>query len=217
MKKYLPLLAAALALTACTASPAEIAAPATTPPTESVTAETAQVNAFPVGTLRSPCEADDAEAFYSLDSEMHKYQMLRIDYAKAEQEKMCEVDHESVYSYFTANGNVVVVWSDSDQYGFTVISQDGTTQDKPIEREFMVDAYDENAAYELTSKSCFRLDLQSGEITRTEAPLTQLCAVYGIVDNKVFVSRYVTDTPLPDPNDMGYAEMYQAIIQNSMI
>lgn len=57
MKKYLPLLAAALALTACTASPAEIAAPATTPPTESVTAETAQVNAFPVGTLRSPCES----------------------------------------------------------------------------------------------------------------------------------------------------------------
>ncbi len=42
MKKYLPLLAAALTLTACTASPAEIAAPATTPPTESVTAETAQ-------------------------------------------------------------------------------------------------------------------------------------------------------------------------------
>ena len=217
MKKYLPLLAAALALTACTAAPAETAAPAATPPAESVTAETAQMNAFPVGTLRSPCEADDAEAFYSLDSEMHKYQMLRIDYAKAEQEKMCEVDHESVYSYFTANGNVVVVWSDSDQYGFTVISQDGTTQDKPIEREFMVDAYDENAAYELTSKSCFRLDLQSGEITRTEAPLTQLCAVYGIVDNKVFVSRYVTDTPLPDPNDMSYAEMYQAIIQNSMI
>lgn len=219
MKKYLPLLAAALALTARTAAPAETAAPAATPPAESVTAETAQMNAFPVGTLRSPREADDAEAFYSLysDSETHKYQMLRIDYAKAEQEKMCEVDHESAYSCFTANGNVVVVWSDSDQYGFTVISRDGTTQDKPIEREFMVDAYDENAAYELTSKSCFRLDLQSGEITRTEAPLTQLCAVYGIVDNKVFVSRYVTDTPLPDPNDMSYAEMYQAIIQNSMI
>ena len=219
MKKYLPLLAAALALTACTAAPAETAAPAATPPAESVTAETAQVNAFPVGTLRSPREADDAEAFYSLDSdsETHKYQMLRIDYAKAEQEKMCEVDHESAYSCFTANGNVVVVWSDSDQYGFTVISRDGTTQDKPIEREFNVDAYDENAAYELTSKSCFRLDLQSGEITRTEAPMTQLCAVYGIVDNKVLISRYVTDTPLPDPNDMCYAEMYQAIIQNSMI
>lgn len=219
MKKYLPLLAAALALTACSAAPAETAAPAATPPAESVTAETAQMNAFPVGTLRSPREADDAEAFYSLysDSETHKYQMLRIDYAKAEQEKMCEVDHESAYSYFTANGNVVVVWSDSDQYGFTVISRDGTTQDKPIEREFKVDVYDENAAYELTSKSCFRLDLQSGEITRTDAPLTQLCAVYGIVDNKVFVSRYVTDTPLPDPNDMSYAEMYQAIIQNSMI
>lgn len=201
MKKYLPLLAAALALTACSASPAETAAPAATPPAESVTAETAQVNAFPVGTLRSPREADDAEAFYSLDSdsETHKYQMLRIDYAKAEQEKMCEVDHESAYSCFTANGNVVVVWSDSDQYGFTVISRDGTTQDKPIEREFNVDAYDENAAYELTSKSCFRLDLQSGEITRTEAPMTQLCAVYGIVDNKVLISRYVTDTPLPDP------------------
>lgn len=219
MKKYLPLLAAALALTACTAAPAETAAPAATPPAESVTAETAQVNAFPVGTLRSPREADDAEAFYSLDSdsETHKYQMLRIDYAKAEQEKMCEVDHESAYSCFTANGNVVVVWSDSDQYAFTVISRDGTTQDKPIEREFNVDAYDENAAYELTSKSCFRLDLQSGEITRTEAPMTQLCAVYGIVDNKVLISRYVTDTPLPDPNDMCYAEMYQAIIQNSMI
>lgn len=98
-----------------------------------------------------------------------------------------------------------------------MISRDGTTQDKPIEREFNVDAYDENAAYELTSKSCFRLDLQSGEITRTEAPMTQLCAVYGIVDNKVLISRYVTDTPLPDPNDMCYAEMYQAIIQNSMI
>ena len=219
MKKYLPLLAAALALTACTAAPAETAAPAATPPAESVTAETAQMNAFPVGTLRSPREADDAEAFYSLysDSETHKYQMLRIDYAKAEQEKMCEVDHESAYSCFTANGNAVVVWSDSDQYGFTVISRDGTTQDQPIEREFNVDVYDENAAYELTSKSCFRLDLQSGEITRTDAPLTQLCAVYGIVDNKVFVSRYVTDTPLPDPNDMSYAEMYQAIIQNSMI
>ena len=219
MKKYLPLLAAALTLTACSASPAETAAPAATPPAESVTAETAQVNAFPVGTLRSPREADDAEAFYSLDSdsETHKYQMLRIDYAKAEQEKMCEVDHESAYSCFTANGNVVVVWSDSDQYGFTVISRDGTTQAKPIEREFNVDAYDENAAYELTSKSCFRLDLQSGEITRTEAPMTQLCAVYGIVDNKVLISRYVTDTPLPDPNDMCYAEMYQAIIQNSMI
>ena len=219
MKKYLPLLAAALALTACTASPAETAAPAATPPAESVTAETAQMNAFPVGTLRSPREADDAEAFYSLysDSETHKYQMLRIDYAKAEQEKMCEVGHESAYSCFTANGTVVVVWSDSDQYGFTVISRDGTTQDKPMDREFKVDVYEENAAYELTSKSCFRLDLQSGEITRTEAPLTQLCAVYGIVDNKVLISRYVTDTPLPDPNDMGYAEMYQAIIQNSMI
>ena len=31
MKKYLPLLAAALALTACTAAPAETAAPAATP------------------------------------------------------------------------------------------------------------------------------------------------------------------------------------------
>lgn len=31
MKKYLPLLAAALALTACTASPAEIAAPRDNP------------------------------------------------------------------------------------------------------------------------------------------------------------------------------------------
>ena len=39
MKKYLPLLAAALALTACTAAPAETAAPAATPPARNRTDE----------------------------------------------------------------------------------------------------------------------------------------------------------------------------------
>ena len=39
---------------------------------------------------------------------------------------------------------------------------------------------------------------------------TALCSFTALWITKVFVSRYVTDTPLPDPNDMGYAEMYQA-------
>ncbi|WP_455501513.1 hypothetical protein [Gemmiger sp.] len=220
MKKYLPvLLAATLALTACTAAPAETTPAETAPPAESVTEESGAASAPAVGTLHSTLNTDVDNALYAcyLDSETHKYEMLRIDCAKAEQEWLCELDYESAYSCLTVNGNAVVIWGNGDKYGFTVVSPDGTTWEQPIDREFMVDVYDENAAYQLTSKSCLRLDLQTGEITQTDAPLTQLSAVYGLVENKVLISRYVTDTPLPDPNDMSHAEMYQAIIQNSMI
>lgn len=219
MKKYLSLFAAALALTACTAAPAESTLSETAPPAESAAEESAAASTPAVGTLHSDRDTDADNALYDCypDSETHKYQMLRIDYAKAEQEWLCKLDHESAYRCLTVNGDAVVIWGDDGQYGFTVVSPEGTTREQTIDREFMVDVYDENAAYQLASKSCLRLDWQTGAITQTDAPLTQLSAVYGIVDNKVLVSRYVTDTPLPDPNDMSHAEMYQAIIQNSMI
>ena len=219
MKRCLPMLAAALALTACTAAPAETAPAETTPPAESVTEESAAVSAPAVGTLHSPTYSDTDDAFYELDldTDANTYRVLRVDYARAEQEKLCEIDHEWEYSYFAVDGNLVVLWNDSGSFGFTVVSPDGTTREQPMEQEFVAQIYDENAAYQLTSKSCLRLDWQTGKITQTDAPLTQLRAVYGLVDNKVLVSRYVTDTPLPDANDMSHAEMYEAIIQNSMI
>ena len=227
MKKRVLVFAAALALTACSAVPTETAAipAATDPPAETATTEeSAAAEQFPVGTLHTTTfDTTDGTALYGGTSDEYGsvWTILRLDYATGVQSKLCDIDFTGekggAHSQITVGENEAVFWSNEDgtSAGFTIIHPDGTTEDKTISQSLDPTVYDEYAAYEIKGIDCMRMDWQTGEITNFTAPLWQLHAIEGVVDGKLLVSRIVSDTPLP--SEIGQEEMYDAVLQNSLL
>ena len=225
MKKLALVFAAALALTACTAAPTETATvpAATEPPAEAATAEdSATAEQFPVGELRlTTFDNTNGAALYGGFSSGNNtvWTVLRLDYATGVQSKLCDLtftDGLNMNCMITMGENEVAFCSDEDdtQHRYIIVRPDGTTDDHTISRAFTPTVYDEYAAYEVNGTSCARLDLNTGEVTDFTAPLLQLASVEGVVDNRLLVTRIVSDTPLPAEGED--EEMREAILQNSL-
>ena len=224
MKKLALVFAAALALTACSTAPTETTTvPAAAPPAEAAaTEENADAEQFPVGELRlTAFDNTDGTALYGGFSSGNNtvWTVLRLDYATGVQSKLCDLtftDGLNMNCLITMGENEVAFCSDEDdtQHSYIIVRPDGTTDDHTISRAFTPTVYDEYAAYEVNGTSCARLDLNTGEVTDFTAPLLQLASVEGVVDNRLLVTRIVSDTPLPAEGED--EEMREAILQNSL-
>jgi len=182
MKKYLPLLAAALALTACSAAPESTPAPMQTPAAENATGEESAA-AFPIGELRAYNDwmhCTDT-AYYTLYSQEGTTNIvgLKLDYANGVQTKVMSLDlaNDALYSdWFVTNDNVVRVFladEDGSEFRFKSFYPDGRSEERTASQEITPVIYDEYAAYVLRDKYVARLDWQTGEVTTWSASIPQ--------------------------------------------
>ena len=197
MRKLVLLLAASLALTACTAAP-EVSSPAEAAPPAETAATGEAAAAFPVGTLQMaiPEVMDTGAAsveitFTGLETEP----ILKLDYAAGVQTKLCDIDlSRQIPVAIMQHGDTVEYFWDSEGstvFAHTAIRPDGSVEEQTIPEKFYPNFYDEYAAYDIWGTTCKRLDWQTGELTRV-----------------------VSDTPLPEGE--GNEEMRDAVLQNSL-
>ena len=213
MRKLVLLLAATLALTACTAAP-EVSSPAeAAPPAE--TAATGEAAAFPVGTLRMVTpEVMNTGTASGLEAEP----ILKLDYAIGVQTKLCDIDlFRQIPVAIMQHGDTVEYFWDSEGgtvFAHTAIRPDGSVEEQTVPKKFYPNLYDEYAAYDIWGTACTRLDWQTGELTTASLPFVQLDSVLGAVGSRVLLTRIVSDTPLPEGE--GNEEMRDAVLQNSL-
>ena len=161
MKKYLPLLAAALALTACSVAPESTPAPMQTPAAENATGEESAA-AFPIGELRAyndwmPCTDT---AYYTLYNQEGTTNLvgLKLDYANGVQTKVMSLDlanDDSYSDWFVTNDNVARVFlvnDDGSEFRFKSFYPDGRSEERTASQEITPVIYDEYAAYVLRDK-----------------------------------------------------------------
>ena len=176
MRKFVLLLAAALALTACTAAP-EVSFPAEAAPPAETAAIGEAAAAFPVGTLQMaiPEVMDTGTAsveitFTGLETEP----ILKLDYAAGVQTKLCDIDlSRQIPVAIMQHGDTVEYFWDSEGstvFAHTAIRPDGSVEEQTVPRKFYPNLYDEYAAYDIWGTACTRLDWQTGELT------TAVCA-----------------------------------------
>lgn len=220
MRKLVLLLAAALALTACTAAP-EVSSPAEAAPPAETAAIGEATAAFPVGTLQMaiPEVMDTGTAsveitFTGLETEP----ILKLDYAAGVQTKLCDIDlSRQIPVAIMQHGDTVEYFWDSEGstvFAHTAIRPDGSVEEQTIPEKFYPNFYDEYAAYDIWGTTCKRLDWQTGELTTASLPFVQLDGTCGAIGSKVLLTRVVSDTPLPEGE--GNEEMRDAVLQNSL-
>ena len=220
MRKLVLLLAAALALTACTAAP-EVSSPAEAAPPAETAAIGEAAAAFPVGTLQMaiPEVMDTGAAsveitFTGLETEP----ILKLDYATGVQTKLCDIDlSRQIPVAIMQHGDTVEYFWDSEGgtvFAHTAIRPDGSVEEQTIPEKFYPNFYDEYAAYDIWGTTCKRLDWQTGKLTTASLPFVQLDSVPGAVGSRVLLTRIVSDTPLPEGE--GNEEMLDAVLQNSL-
>ena len=220
MRKLVLLLAAALALTACTAAP-EVSSPAEAAPPAETAAIGEAAAAFPVGTLQMaiPQVMDTGTAsveitFTGLETEP----ILKLDYAVGVQTKLCDIDlSRQIPVAIMQHGDTVEYFWDSEGstvFAHTAIRPDGSVEEQTIPEKFYPNFYDEYAAYDIWGTTCKRLDWQTGELTTASLPFVQLDGTCGAIGSKVLLTRVVSDTPLPEGE--GNEEMRDAVLQNSL-
>ena len=218
MRKLVLLLAAALALTACTAAPAVSAPVETAPPAET---EATGEAAFPVGTLQMaiPEVMDTGTASVEIPlSGLEAEPILKLDYAAGVQTKLCDIDlSRQIPVAIMQHGDTVEYFWDSEGgtvFAHTAIRPDGSVEEQTIPEKFYPNFYDEYAAYDIWGTTCKRLDWQTGELTTASLPFVQLDSVPGAVGSRVLLTRIVSDMPLPEGE--GNEEMLDAVLQNSL-
>ena len=219
MRKLVLLLAAALALTACTAAPAVSAPVETAPPAE--TEATDEAAAFPVGTLRmvTPEVMNTGTASVGIPlSGLEAEPILKLDYATGVQTKLCDIDlFRQIPVAIMQHGDTVEYFWDSEGgtvFAHTAIRPDGSVEEQTIPEKFYPNFYDEYAAYDIWGTTCKRLDWQTGKLTTASLPFVQLDGTCGAIGSKVLLTRVVSDTPLPEGE--GNEEMRDAVLQNSL-
>ena len=199
MRKLVLLLAAALALTACTAAP-EVSSPAEAAPPAETAAIGEAATAFPVGTLQMaiPEVMDTGTAsveitFTGLETEP----ILKLDYAVGVQTKLCDIDlSRQIPVAIMQHGDTVEYFWDSEGstvFAHTAIRPDGSVEEQTIPEKFYPNFYDEYAAYDIWGTACKRLDWQTGELTTASLPFVQLDGVPGAVGSRVLLTRIVSD------------------------
>ena len=219
MRKLVLLLAAALALTACTAAPGVSSPAETAPPAE--TAATGEAAAFPVGTLRmvTPEVMNTGTASVGIPlSGLEAEPILKLDYATGVQTKLCDIDlSRQIPVAIMQHGDTVEYFWDSEGgtvFAHTAIRPDGSVEEQTIPEKFYPNFYDEYAAYDIWGTTCKRLDWQTGKLTTASLPFVQLDGTCGAIGSKVLLTRVVSDTPLPEGE--GNEEMRDAVLQNSL-
>lgn len=220
MRKLVLLLAAALALTACTAAP-EVSSPAEAAPPVETAATGEAAAAFPVGTLQMaiPEVMDTGAASVEIPfSGLEAEPILKLDYAAGVQTKLCDIDlSRQIPVAIMQHGDTVEYFWDSEGgtvFAHTAIRPDGSVEEQTVPRKFYPNLYDEYAAYDIWGTACTRLDWQTGELTTASLPFVQLDSVLGAVGSRVLLTRIVSDTPLPQGE--GNEEMRDAVLQNSL-
>lgn len=220
MRKLVLLLAAALALTACTAAP-EVSSPAEAAPPAETAAIGEAAAAFPVGTLQMaiPEVMDTGTASVEIPfSGLEAEPILKLDYAAGVQTKLCDIDlSRQIPVAIMQHGDTVEYFWDSaggTVFAHTAIRPDGSVEEQTIPEKFYPNFYDEYAAYDIWGTTCKRLDWQTGKLTTASLPFVQLDGVPGAVGSRVLLTRVVSDTPLPEGE--GNEEMRDAVLQNSL-
>ena len=220
MRKLVLLLAAALALTACTAAP-EVSSPAEAAPPAETAAIGEAATAFPVGTLQMaiPEVMDTGAASVEIPfSGLETEPILKLDYAAGVQTKLCDIDlSRQIPVAIMQHGDTVEYFWDSEGstvFAHTAIRPDGSVEEQTIPEKFYPNFYDEYAAYDIWGTTCKRLDWQTGKLTTASLPFVQLDGTCGAIGSKVLLTRVVSDTPLPEGE--GNEEMRDAVLQNSL-
>lgn len=220
MRKLVLLLAAALALTACTAAP-EVSSPAEAAPPAETAAIGEAATAFPVGTLQMaiPEVMDTGAASVEIPfSGLEAEPILKLDYAVGVQTKLCDIDlSRQIPVAIMQHGDTVEYFWDSEGstvFAHTAIRPDGSVEEQTIPEKFYPNFYDEYAAYDIWGTTCKRLDWQTGKLTTASLPFVQLDGTCGAIGSKVLLTRVVSDTPLPEGE--GNEEMRDAVLQNSL-
>ena len=220
MRKLVLLLAAALALTACTAAPEESSTAEAAPPAETAAIGEAAA-AFPVGTLQMaiPEVMDTGTASVGIPlSGLEAEPILKLDYATGVQTKLCDIDlFRQIPVAIMQHGDTVEYFWDSEGgtvFAHTAIRPDGSVEEQTIPEKFYPNFYDEYAAYDIWGTTCKRLDWQTGKLTTASLPFVQLDGTCGAIGSKVLLTRVVSDTPLPEGE--GNEEMRDAVLQNSL-
>lgn len=220
MRKLVLLLAAALALTACTAAPEVSSTAEAAPPAETAAIGEAAA-AFPVGTLQMaiPEVMDTGTASVGIPlSGLEAEPILKLDYATGVQTKLCDIDlFRQIPVAIMQHGDTVEYFWDSEGgtvFAHTAIRPDGSVEEQTIPEKFYPNFYDEYAAYDIWGTTCKRLDWQTGKLTTASLPFVQLDGTCGAIGSKVLLTRVVSDTPLPEGE--GNEEMRDAVLQNSL-
>ena len=220
MRKLVLLLAAALALTACTVAP-EVSSPAEAAPPAETAATGEAAAAFPVGTLQMaiPEVMDTGAASVEIPfSGLETEPILKLDYAAGVQTKLCDIDlSRQIPVAIMQHGDTVEYFWDSEGstvFAHTAIRPDGSVEEQTIPEKFYPNFYDEYAAYDIWGTTCKRLDWQTGKLTTASLPFVQLDGTCGAIGSKVLLTRVVSDTPLPEGE--GNEEMRDAVLQNSL-
>ena len=171
MRKLVLLLAAALALTACTAAP-EVSSPAEAAPPAETAAIGEAAAAFPVGTLQMaiPEVMDTGAASVEIPfSGLEAEPILKLDYAAGVQTKLCDIDlSRQIPVAIMQHGDTVEYFWDSEGgtvFAHTAIRPDGSVEEQTIPEKFYPNFYDEYAAYDIWGTTCKRLDWQTGKLT----------------------------------------------------
>ena len=180
MRKLVLLLAAALALTACTAAP-EVSSPAEAAPPAETAAIGEAATAFPVGTLQMaiPEVMDTGAASVEIPfSGLEAEPILKLDYAVGVQTKLCDIDlSRQIPVAIMQHGDTVEYFWDSEGstvFAHTAIRPDGSVEEQTIPEKFYPNFYDEYAAYDIWGTTCKRLDWQTGKLTTASLPFVQL-------------------------------------------
>ena len=171
MRKLVLLLAAALALTACTAAP-EVSSPAEAAPPAETAAIGEAAAAFPVGTLQMAIPEVMYTGAASVEipfSGLETEPILKLDYAAGVQTKLCDIDLSRQFPVaIMQHGDTVEYFWDSEGstvFAHTAIRPDGSVEEQTIPEKFYPNFYDEYAAYDIWGTACTRLDWQTGELT----------------------------------------------------
>ena len=135
MRKLVLLLAAALALTACTAAP-EVSSPAEAAPPAETAAIGEAATAFPVGTLQMaiPEVMDTGAASVEIPfSGLETEPILKLDYAAGVQTKLCDIDlSRQIPVAIMQHGDTVEYFWDSEGstvFAHTAIRPDGSVEE----------------------------------------------------------------------------------------
>lgn len=142
MRKLVLLLAAALALTACTAAP-EVSSPAEAAPPAETAAIGEAAAAFPVGTLQMaiPEVMDTGAASVEIPfSGLEAEPILKLDYAAGVQTKLCDIDlSRQIPVAIMQHGDTVEYFWDSEGgtvFAHTASAPTAASRSRPSRKNF---------------------------------------------------------------------------------
>lgn len=152
-----------------------------------------------------------------------RWVLFQLDYATGQQRILYDFGPYDG-SYMPADQAVVRngrVYSLGENMLYRFSLDSGQMETLPLAEEFQNMAFvDENAAYQLegnlysgvASPQLVRLDLQTGAVTRWDLPAFYLEGVLGCYQDRLLISRCVTDQPLPSNEEW---EQLDAVLQNA--